>query len=266
MDHFSQTKILFWGHYPDCKAWVDKRFDGYYVINYAHSGSLQYACGEHELRTIKGPISWLSYPGPQIRFGWPKLDNSWEHRFIAFSGSGVDSYIRSGLFSTNDQESVYPIQHPERLRIAFDELIQTLEVGKKEAPRTIHMLEGLLLQLHEQDRPDEHTSALEKGIKILANKMEDHPEVDWDFQVEAKQLNISYPHFRRLWRKINRDSPNNFLIKARLKLAATLLQKSPQSIKEIAYNVQFSDVYYFNRMFKKHYKIAPGRFREETRF
>lgn len=54
------------------------------------------------------------------------------------------------------------------------------------------------------------------------------------------------------------------LIQERLILEAKkMLHLTPYSIKEIAYQLQFSDEYYFSRFFKKHTQISPQLFRNK---
>jgi AraC family transcriptional activator of pobA len=42
------------------------------------------------------------------------------------------------------------------------------------------------------------------------------------------------------------------------------LHLTKQSIKEIAYNLQFEDEFYFSRVFKKFTKVSPKVFRAKT--
>ena len=69
-----------------------------------------------------------------------------------------------------------------------------------------------------------------------------------------------------LYRKLKAltgQSTNEFLQNFRLKYAARLLTESDRPISDIAYDVGFSDPYYFSRAFKKLFEMSPKQWRQE---
>ena len=66
-----------------------------------------------------------------------------------------------------------------------------------------------------------------------------------------------------LYRKIisiTGKSPIEFIRSIRLKRAAQLLEKSGQSIAEIAYEVGFNNPKTFTKFFKEEFKVLPSQF------
>lgn len=59
-------------------------------------------------------------------------------------------------------------------------------------------------------------------------------------------------------------APIQFLTKVRLKRAKELLLNTSISIQEIAEQVGYSDSFYFCRVFKKHFKLPPSKYREQN--
>jgi len=80
----------------------------------------------------------------------------------------------------------------------------------------------------------------------------------------ADLLSMSRDNFTRRCTRYFRKSPSQ-LIQERLILEAKKqLHLTRQSIKEIAYNLQFQDEFYFSRVFKKFTKVSPQGFRDKT--
>lgn len=80
----------------------------------------------------------------------------------------------------------------------------------------------------------------------------------------AELLSMSRDNFTRRCTRYFRKSPSQ-LIQERLMLEAKKqLHLTRQSIKEIAYNLQFQDEFYFSRVFKKFTKVSPQGFRDKT--
>jgi len=147
MNYFKDIEWIAYNHAPDCSAWVSKHFT-YYVIQYAHSGELSLQIDDNEPMTLKGPVVWLTYPGPYFRFG-RQDGGTWNHRFVAFRGKRADGYAKEGLFPA--EAPAMEIVNNIRFARAFDELIDYLDSPLYGKDRAVQMLEGLLLQLQEQN-------------------------------------------------------------------------------------------------------------------
>lgn len=69
-------------------------------------------------------------------------------------------------------------------------------------------------------------------------------------------------YFCKLFKKNVGVSPQNFLITKRLNAAKKLLISTSLSIKEIAFRCGYSDPLYFSKLFIKHIKCSPKKYRE----
>ncbi len=78
----------------------------------------------------------------------------------------------------------------------------------------------------------------------------------------AKAANLSESHFRRKFRAELGLSPQEFIMRARLRFASKLLRNGSKNIAQIAFESGFSDQSYFSRQFKKFYGQTPKAYRD----
>lgn len=82
-----------------------------------------------------------------------------------------------------------------------------------------------------------------------------------DFTVEdlAKMCAVSVCTFRRLFRQIKGVSPITYRNRLRMGKAKMLLQSGEYSVSDVSRIVKCANIYYFSRMFKEHFGIAPSQ-------
>ena len=80
----------------------------------------------------------------------------------------------------------------------------------------------------------------------------------------AGLLSMSRDNFTRRCTRYFRKSPSQLIQEKLILEAKKQLHLTRQSIKEIAYNLQFQDEFYFSRVFKKFTKVSPQAFRDKT--
>jgi AraC-like DNA-binding protein len=257
MKYFKDIEFIAWNHNVECTSWLDKKYE-YYVLDYAESGSLLMQIGDNPIQRLKGPVVFLTFPGPHFKFGRHK--GYWNHRFISFKGKLADDFAKTGLFPVN--APVITINNHERFVRSFDELLNYMNEPEYGVSRAAYMLEGLLLQLHEQ--PQKKTGKRrDPRIQQAIEKITLAPERNWDLQRLATKSALSYPHFRRLFIAAIGMPPGNFILTKRMEKAGKLLKEplSP-SLKETAFLCGYEDIYHFNKSFSKFHKISPGRYRD----
>ena len=81
----------------------------------------------------------------------------------------------------------------------------------------------------------------------------------------AAQAMISKSSTLNLFRNHLHITPVNYLINYRLKQAALLLSHTEKKISTISAETGFHNVDYFCKIFKKHYQVTPGEYREKKR-
>lgn len=147
---------------------------------------------------------------------------------------------------------------------------EMIEENESSKPGKYFMLKAALMKLMiliiretSQFAENQHGCALEsynKGYavkKIIAYLTENYSHKISLDQI-ARNMYLSPVYISKIFKEETGESPINYLIKIRLEKAkAILLSDETHSIKEIAGQVGYEDVYHFSKLFKKYYGIAP---------
>jgi AraC family transcriptional regulator len=77
----------------------------------------------------------------------------------------------------------------------------------------------------------------------------------------AREAGLSPYHFLRTFERLTGLTPHQYLLRSRLREAATRLAAEPSKISDIALDCGFSDLSNFNRAFRAEYGMSPRGFR-----
>ncbi|MGC9344398.1 MAG: helix-turn-helix domain-containing protein, partial [Bacteroidales bacterium] len=78
----------------------------------------------------------------------------------------------------------------------------------------------------------------------------------------ARNVGLSRSMLHRRLKKITGKSAGTIIIEKRLETACDMLKNDDATISEIAYQVGLNSPSYFNKVFKKHFKVSPGDFKK----
>ena len=81
----------------------------------------------------------------------------------------------------------------------------------------------------------------------------------------AMRLNISYSWFRRVFKEYTGYAPAKYFQELKLRKAKHLLVSTPQSVKEIAYQLGYNSTEHFFGQFKKNTGYTPVEYRSFSR-
>ncbi|WP_372633065.1 helix-turn-helix domain-containing protein [Cohnella sp.] len=154
----------------------------------------------------------------------------------------------------------------ERLNILFHQLLHIANSDYSTHLAAGYMTTSLMLELSEQ------TMA---GLRIALG---DHPAddllanlIEWVRIHLAESISISQlaerfqynpDYLSRYFKRRTGMSLQEYIHALKLSKAKDLLAQTRQSVKEVAYEVGFSDEKYFMRLFKKYEKITPTEYRK----
>jgi AraC-like DNA-binding protein len=263
MPYFEGLTFITHNHLPQCQAWVDCVFTKY-ALNFCGGGRIRWRSHGGAEQTLTAPVAWWVWPGQRFQYGnFP--DESWDHYYVSFNGPRARRMAGSGLIPCTPTSPARTIvADAERFRTAFEQLHLALE-AEPQSVHAVHLLEGLFLQLHLQ--PPVATTITQYHAPQLARLVDDirtHPQVEWDFEAEARRMGLSYAHLRRLFKQIYRLAPQQCVIKTRMDTAARLLRAGSDPIKHVAESAGYEDVFHFTKLFKRTYGLAPGRYRQQA--
>jgi AraC-like DNA-binding protein len=262
-DFFAGLDFLGWGAKPETRLWTTRNLKDYYTLQYAHNGHMHLALDdEKNLKLYKAPFAWLMYKGRFFRYG-NEDGTPWGHYFVAFKGSRMKKYLSSGLYPISIDPPVFPVEEPEKFLDSMLKLQRCLESNPQDNDLAVHILEGMLLGLGMRKNKQRKETLFSSSLLNLAREIRSNPELEWDFEEEAEKLNLSYVHFRALFKSETGLPPLQYVINSRMNMAEDLLRNSDLSLEEISEKTGINNVYYFNRLFKKNYHIPPARYRAE---
>jgi AraC-like DNA-binding protein len=133
------------------------------------------------------------------------------------------------------------------------------EVGALFASRFVAVVSG-------RGRPISPTKARDRRRAVeTALWIDAHSHQQIDLEHAAARADISPFHFLRLFSSVLGVTPHQYLVRSRLRHAASLLAEDGQSVTNIAYDVGFGDLSNFVRSFHRAAGVSPRRFRAASR-
>lgn len=102
-------------------------------------------------------------------------------------------------------------------------------------------------------------------VKQIINYLDENYTHKISLDQISQKLYLSPVYISKIFKEETGDSPINYLIKIRLEKAKEILERtSSGSVKSIANEVGYEDVYYFSKLFKKNYGISPMYYRKKA--
>lgn len=129
-----------------------------------------------------------------------------------------------------------------------------------------HLIQMLLLIIREiidVERPTQKSYNFESynksyAVKRIIHYLNENYEHKISLEQIAHNMYLSPVYISKIFKEETGESPINYLIKIRLEKAKEiLLEENSGSIKSIANQVGYEDVYHFSKLFKKYYGISP---------
>ncbi len=234
----------------------------YYGIQYNHSGRFFLEINHQNRQILEGPHVFITHPHAHFHYGTLPGETR-HHNYICSYGERVEQYIRCGLLPL--EERVYPVAEPE---LFLDLMLRIMDLLRQSAPlvppRAVLLYEELLLLLSESRTMNFKIPPFHREDFLnLTEMIRRNPQRTWNFAMEAKKRQLTLTHFRRLFKVISGESPQQFLIHCRLEHAAHLLLTTGESVGTIADLCGIENEFYFSRLFRKRYHIPPAKFRRE---
>lgn len=247
--------ILHFSNRPECKATLDKHFDGYYTLQLVTRGFVILGCDGESWKLGPGYF-WFHYPGPRFTLA-PADGPTWHHRHIAIRGPRAEAWFGNGLLSGSPVNS--PLESRPQLTSRFDEILAwAAQSGIAPQAKAAAALELLLWELWEIRRaPEDHHAVLE----ALAEYAQARRFRAGNYENLAQRLGLSGSTLRRRVREATGLPLHQYTRRLRLNEARRLLRTSDRSLPEIAEALGFTDEFYFNREFSRLAGMPPGAYR-----
>ena len=103
-------------------------------------------------------------------------------------------------------------------------------------------------------------SSLARVTRVI-RAIDAHPEAAYDLTSLAGIARLSPYHFLRMFEQLTGTTPHQYLLRMRLRRAATRVRRESAKILDIALECGFADVSNFNRMFRAEFGVSPRLWR-----
>ena len=188
-------------------------------------------------------------------------DTEWKEYFIRFEADSIYFHLINSLFGETHQ--VLEIGFNEELIRLFHRAVDVVRIGLDSSQV---YLSGMLLHILGLIITESKNVAVSKkeiqDIEQAKVIMNENVLIEISLQEIASRLNISYTTFRKNFKKYVGVAPAKYFSELRLAKAKQLLSETTDSIKEIAYMLQFSSIEHFATIFKKATGMTPKDYRQ----
>jgi len=120
---------------------------------------------------------------------------------------------------------------------------------------TLTLQQMLLHLIEEKTTPT--PSKTDERIQIIIQLLKTDPSHWYSIQELSERAHLSRAQFVRRFHSATGFSPNHFMIKSRIDRACQLLEETNMSIKEIAEALNYQDIFFFSKQFKKFKGYSP---------
>ncbi len=218
--------------------------------------------GREDVKVTRGniimifPNQWHSYR--------PVPEKGWDEYYIGFGGGIISHLISRTPLAKENQ--ILDIGLNEELEALF---VRAIEVAQNHKLATRQYLVGIAMHiiglvlsalLNGGDSTDEIGEKIKTAIGVMNRNVNE--EIDL-IQI-ASDLNMSYSHFRKEFKKRTGTSPNQYFQNLKMKSAKNLIFSTNLPVKEICYRLGYSSPEYFTNQFRKHVGKTPMEYRRFT--
>ena len=241
------------GHLPGRTLFRSGVVFEHWALVYIAAGSGMFTENGGKVQQVREGSLFFFRPGYSYSFG-PPPGGSWDEYYINFDGTRVDEWLESGLIAggTLFQEITL-----EGLAASFEEVLGLMDGGvPADADRAALRLEAILLECSyvTRDHPrfwqHEAMPQIRSDLNSCVYEQPDLPGI-------AAKHHISMSTLRRLVRSSSGYPLHEYIHRLKMAEAKHLLLNTTLQIKEISGMLQYSDPFYFSRLFKKYMGISP---------
>ncbi len=203
---------------------------------------------------------------PQERHTYhPDEKTGWKEYWIGFKGPNIEMRVKNGFFSPER-----PLFHLSPARSSdviylFNQGIDAAKHMEKGYQQLlsgyVNMLLGYILSYDNtlSQAEKEVTEAIHQAILFI------HNNYQHDIQSEdiAKAISWGYSRFRKVFLQQTGKTPYQYIQETRIKQGKFLLLNTTKALKEIAYEVGFSNPDYFSTAFRRITGLSPLAYKKQ---
>jgi AraC-like DNA-binding protein/quercetin dioxygenase-like cupin family protein len=180
--------------------------------------------------------------------------------FVDFVGTQATVLLRSCGLSPGRVSEVFPTNVLQPL---FDELIHAgLQVRRESMLLCGKLLECLALRMTGARAPLEGPETLAfTTFQQCRHHIEQHSLRLRTLEQIAGECHVNNAYLCRLFRRYDKQSPYQYLLRLKMNYAAERLQQPGALVKRVAEESGFADPFHFSRVFTSIFGLSPNAFR-----
>nr|WP_293532227.1 AraC family transcriptional regulator [Prevotella sp.] len=250
------------GYYFDIKK--GRTLDEYQLL-YQSEGEGVFQSEHCPETTIKAGDIFMLFPGEWHTYH-PNREKGWKSFWIGFKGKNIDDRVKHGFLSV--EKPIYHVGFSNEIINLYEEAYRTAieeaAFSQQSLAGIVNHLIGLMYSLErniELNKDTKHVDIINKARLRIRESLEENLTI----QELAVELGMSYSSFRKLFKEHTGFAPALYQQNLKLQRAKELLSTTEESIKEIAYRLNFESPDYFSSKFKSQTGMKPSDFRTMTR-
>jgi AraC-like DNA-binding protein len=205
---------------------------------------------------------FVLFPGVWHRYS-PDSATGWEEHWVEFDGDCARRFL-----AHKDLQPSAPVLNvglDDRLVDLFGSMIDCVreEAYGFEYQLAAFALQVLALAIAAQGRQRFASDAVGAVVSRAKCILVENMTINVDLPALARELNVSYTWFRKVFKEYTGFSPRQFQLHHRIHRARQLLAGTTLPVGEIAERLGFQTVYYFSELFKRRMACSPQAYRNQ---
>lgn len=242
--------------------WEAGRILHEYQLNYITEGVGIYE-NKHGKFNVKPGSLMLISPNEWHRYR-PSKKTGWIENYVGFKGRLANELLKNKMFSP-----VQPVIQCGIKEEIIDTYLKITGLVEKERPGFQQIASGMVVKLlgyiiSFEKQKGFSGKQIAKVIEEARFLMRQNTSHEIDLETLAKQYNIGYSYFRKMFKKYTGVPPGQYHLQLRIIRAKELLVSTEKSIKEISLELGFQNIHYFSLIFKKKVGLTASEFRKRT--
>jgi AraC-like DNA-binding protein/quercetin dioxygenase-like cupin family protein len=223
-----------------------------WILSFVVDGSGVYRHADGSTVPLPSGSVTLVPPGVAHWYG-TRGDRSWSELFVVFDGPVFDLLRAQGVLDGTGPRTPAPLPSAATLRGIVRASVHTTAAAE-------HQVMAVADWLLDASRADDATSA--SALDEAARRLAADTTASLSLRLLAESLGLSYDTFRHRFAAEFGQSPGAYRNAARLGAAATMLELTDLTTREIARRLGYTDEFHFSRRFRARYGAPPGRYRQ----
>jgi AraC-like DNA-binding protein len=238
---------------------------GSYALVLVVAGSGYYCDARGLRRELEAGDAVVVFPEVAHAYG-PRAGKTWTQIYFVFDGPQFDLWRKRGLLRPDRPVWRLGAGDYWHQRLAAVLQTDTGETSRATAPlralgRFLDVLAEMIAVATEPTHGAGRDAWLEKSLGLLSHR----GARAWLTPHEvAREVGLSYENFRKRFVQLTGESPGQYQKRRRLEWACAAIYQGQHTMKQIADELGFCDVFHFSKAFKQVIGTTPSDYRRRV--